>query len=76
MARRYQREELLRLRASPLVEKPANLPPLEEWMGAQPDHSQNSNQKRLPNRGKPEDLSNENNANRRPTFESRISRNN
>ena len=33
MARRYQIEELLSLRSSPLIEKPANLPPIEEWMG-------------------------------------------
>lgn len=29
----YSTEELLRLRASPLVCKPEHLPPLEEWMG-------------------------------------------
>ncbi|THC97143.1 hypothetical protein EYZ11_003358 [Aspergillus tanneri] len=33
MARRYQIDELLWLRSSPLVTKPANLPPVEEWMG-------------------------------------------
>jgi hypothetical protein len=33
MARRYQIDELLALRSSSLVEKPANLPPAEEWMG-------------------------------------------
>ena len=33
MARRYQIDELLWLRSSPLVTKPASLPPVEEWMG-------------------------------------------
>ncbi|KKZ62043.1 hypothetical protein EMCG_03505 [[Emmonsia] crescens] len=37
MARRYQPSELLQLRDSPLVVKPDNLPPLEEWMGPPPD---------------------------------------
>ncbi|KAE8361653.1 hypothetical protein BDV27DRAFT_147661 [Aspergillus caelatus] len=37
MARRYQIDELLWLRSSPLVVKPANLPPVEEWMGPIPD---------------------------------------
>lgn len=33
MARRYHIDELLVLRASPLVTKPDKLPPIEEWMG-------------------------------------------
>ena len=33
MARKYQREELMRLRDSPLARKPSGLPPTEEWMG-------------------------------------------
>lgn len=33
MARRYSREELLKLKDSPLVVKPPQLPPAEEWMG-------------------------------------------
>jgi len=32
MARRYQIDELLWLRSSPLVTKPSGLPPIEEWM--------------------------------------------
>ncbi|KAJ5246693.1 hypothetical protein N7468_001676 [Penicillium chermesinum] len=36
MARRYEIDELLFLRSSPLVAKPAGLPPIEEWM-PQPD---------------------------------------
>lgn len=32
MARRYEIDELLWLRSSPLVAKPPGLPPLEEWM--------------------------------------------
>ncbi|CUS15762.1 unnamed protein product [Tuber aestivum] len=34
--RRYEIEELLSLRDSPLVQKPASLPPIEEWMGTPP----------------------------------------
>ena len=30
---RYEVEDLLKLRASPLCVKPATLPPKEEWMG-------------------------------------------
>ncbi|OKL60911.1 hypothetical protein UA08_03559 [Talaromyces atroroseus] len=37
MARRYEIEELLWLRDSPLVIRPDKLPPLEEWMGPIPD---------------------------------------
>lgn len=33
MAKSYTAEELLKLRESPLVCKPASLPPVEEWMG-------------------------------------------
>jgi hypothetical protein len=33
MARRYDIDELLWLRSSPLVTRPANLPPVEDWMG-------------------------------------------
>lgn len=29
----YSVEDLLKLRASPLICKPPNLPPIEEWMG-------------------------------------------
>jgi hypothetical protein len=32
MARRYEIDELLWLRGSPLVAKPPGLPPIEEWM--------------------------------------------
>ncbi|KAK2747543.1 hypothetical protein FQN57_002036 [Myotisia sp. PD_48] len=39
MALRYQVDELLRLRESPLVTKPDGLPPIEEWMGPIPDPS-------------------------------------
>ncbi|EAW12931.1 uncharacterized protein ACLA_013680 [Aspergillus clavatus NRRL 1] len=37
MARRYEIDELLWLRSSPLVSKPAGLPPIDEWMGPIPD---------------------------------------
>ncbi|KAI9842935.1 MAG: hypothetical protein M1838_002911 [Thelocarpon superellum] len=33
---RYTPDELLRLKASPLVRKPENLPPPEEWIGSPP----------------------------------------
>lgn len=33
VSRKYARDELLSLRESPLVSKPASLPPVEEWMG-------------------------------------------
>ncbi|KAI9892359.1 MAG: hypothetical protein M1814_001560 [Vezdaea aestivalis] len=39
MVQRYTSDQLLRLKESPLVSKPSNLPPLDEWMGNQPDHS-------------------------------------
>ncbi|KAL8798513.1 MAG: hypothetical protein Q9182_006602 [Xanthomendoza sp. 2 TL-2023] len=48
MTQRYTRAELQYLRGSPLVAKPASLPPTEEWMGPLPD----PNQKKVPNRGK------------------------
>ncbi|KIW86454.1 hypothetical protein Z517_01851 [Fonsecaea pedrosoi CBS 271.37] len=35
MSGKYSVEDLLKLRASPLICRPANLPPIEEWMGAQ-----------------------------------------
>ncbi|CDM36105.1 hypothetical protein DTO013E5_9809 [Penicillium roqueforti] len=38
MARRYEIDELIWLRGSPLVAKPAGLPPMEEWM-PQPDQT-------------------------------------
>ncbi|PYH97548.1 hypothetical protein BO71DRAFT_447896 [Aspergillus ellipticus CBS 707.79] len=37
MARRYQIDELLWLRSSPLATKPTTLPAVEEWMGPIPD---------------------------------------
>lgn len=36
MARRYEIDELLWLRSSPLVAKPPGLPPIEEWMYGPP----------------------------------------
>lgn len=33
MGIRYRIEDLKALRESPLVAKPVNLPPIEEWMG-------------------------------------------
>ncbi|KAL4979504.1 hypothetical protein BDW66DRAFT_103614 [Aspergillus desertorum] len=43
MARRYQIDELIWLRESPLVTRPANLPPVEEWMGPLPDRTAQRN---------------------------------
>ncbi|ODM17844.1 hypothetical protein SI65_06632 [Aspergillus cristatus] len=58
MARRYEIDELLWLRSSPLVTKPASLPPVEEWMGPLPER-------------KPKDPNNQNEtttSNRRPSI--------
>ncbi|GES64745.1 topoisomerase II-associated protein PAT1 [Aspergillus terreus] len=67
MARRYQIDELLWLRESPLVTKPASLPPIEEWMGPIPDPA---TQRKTTN---PRDPNNPNDSTgRRPSiFESR-----
>ncbi|KAL4917011.1 hypothetical protein BDW62DRAFT_184822 [Aspergillus aurantiobrunneus] len=43
MARRYEIDELLWLRSSPLITRPANLPPVEEWMGPLPDRTAQRN---------------------------------
>ncbi|KAI4223945.1 MAG: hypothetical protein L6R36_005051 [Xanthoria steineri] len=70
MAQRYTRAELEHLRASPLVAKPASLPPTEEWMGPLPDPTQ----KKLPHRGKNDDPPLHDGLNRRPMFERHTSR--
>ncbi|KAL8642298.1 MAG: hypothetical protein Q9228_001006 [Teloschistes exilis] len=64
------RSELESLRASPLVVRPARLPPTEEWMGPLPD----PNQKKVPNRGKNDDSSAQDGSSRRPMFERHMSR--
>ncbi|KAL5338557.1 hypothetical protein BJX70DRAFT_366183 [Aspergillus crustosus] len=67
MARRYEIDELLWLRSSPLVTRPANLPPVEEWMGPLPDPS---------TQRKPSNNHNEPSGRRPSLFETRhISRN-
>ncbi|KAL8944316.1 MAG: hypothetical protein Q9216_000501 [Gyalolechia sp. 2 TL-2023] len=70
MAKRYTRAELFSLRDSPLVAKPISLPSTEEWMGPPSD----PNQKKVPNRGKIEELSAHDGINRRPIFERHMSR--
>ncbi|KAL8927334.1 MAG: hypothetical protein Q9172_001413 [Xanthocarpia lactea] len=70
MAQRYTAAELEYLRASPLVAKPASLPPTEEWMGPLPDPTQ----KKVPNRGKNEEPPAHEGTNRRPMFERHMSR--
>ncbi|KAL9601075.1 MAG: hypothetical protein Q9219_002784 [cf. Caloplaca sp. 3 TL-2023] len=70
MAIRYTRAELEHLRNSPLVAKPAGLPPTEEWMGPLPD----PNQKKLLNRGKNDDPPAHDGSSRRPMFERHMSR--
>ncbi|KAL2006289.1 hypothetical protein VTN00DRAFT_9943 [Thermoascus crustaceus] len=69
MARRYQIDELLRLRASPLVTKPDKLPPIEQWMGPIPDPAT----QRKPNNSRDHtNNQNETTPNRRPSlFETR-----
>ncbi|CRG90613.1 Stress response protein NST1 [Talaromyces islandicus] len=73
MARRYEIEELLWLRNSPLVTKPDKLPPIEEWMGPIPDpttrkptnprdQTQNDNQNRRPNLFEPRHISRNSNS--------------
>ncbi|KAL4967888.1 uncharacterized protein BDV14DRAFT_14212 [Aspergillus stella-maris] len=67
MARRYEIEELIWLRESPLVTRPANLPPVEEWMGPLPDRTAQRN---------PSNNHNDPSARRPSIFETRhISRN-
>ncbi|KAK7905291.1 hypothetical protein LTR67_000011 [Exophiala xenobiotica] len=46
----YSVEDLLKLRASPLICRPPNLPPIEEWMG-----TQETTNRRQPTRGKPDE---------------------
>ncbi|KAL8657954.1 MAG: hypothetical protein Q9226_001420 [Calogaya cf. arnoldii] len=70
MAQRYTRAELEHLRASPLVAKPASLPPTEEWMGPLPDPTQ----KKLSHRGKNDEPPPNEGNNRRPIFERHMSR--
>ncbi|KAH8696117.1 hypothetical protein BGW36DRAFT_428141 [Talaromyces proteolyticus] len=71
MARRYEIEELLWLRNSPLVTKPDKLPPAEEWMGPIPDPAT-----RRPTNGR-DQAQNENSTRRPSLFETprHISRN-
>ena len=38
MAPRYTRDQLLKLRGSKLVQKPDNLPPIDEWVAASQEH--------------------------------------
>ncbi|KAI9821681.1 MAG: hypothetical protein M1827_002262 [Pycnora praestabilis] len=52
MGRQYTPDELLGLRDSPLVRKPSNLPPAEEWMG--PPQEQNQRKTPMP-RTKPDE---------------------
>ncbi|RVX66879.1 hypothetical protein B0A52_09003 [Exophiala mesophila] len=53
MSGRYAVEDLLNLRASPLVRRPSRLPPNEEWMGPQ-----DATAKRPTTRGKADESSN------------------
>ncbi|KAJ5091928.1 hypothetical protein NUU61_006798 [Penicillium alfredii] len=63
MARRYEIEELLWLRSSPLVAKPPGLPPIEEWM-PQPDPTTQRKQQNPRDHNNPSETS----TNRRPSF--------
>ncbi|KAJ5107275.1 hypothetical protein N7456_003950 [Penicillium angulare] len=63
MARRYEIDELLWLRSSPLVAKPSGLPPIEEWM-PQPDPTTQRKQQNTRDPNNP----NEAPTNRRPSF--------
>ncbi|KAI9874917.1 MAG: hypothetical protein M1830_009132 [Pleopsidium flavum] len=79
MARRYQPDELLRLRASPLVCKPDDLPIAEDWMGPPPEQNKlvrtsgAAAQKTVTNRAKTDDPSKHHDISARKTsfFETR-----
>lgn len=88
MSRQYAVEELLSLRASPLICKPASLLPKEEWMGQVVDDlitskdlannlesplSQDLTQRRQANRNKPEDsFQHDSSLNRRAPIEPKV----
>ncbi|KAF3384644.1 hypothetical protein F1880_002435 [Penicillium rolfsii] len=63
MARRYEIDELLWLRSSPLVAKPPGLPPIEEWM-PQPDPTTQNKQRPSRDPNNPSETT----TNRRPSF--------
>ncbi|KAJ6112968.1 hypothetical protein N7512_008292 [Penicillium capsulatum] len=63
MARRYEIDELLWLRSSPLVAKPSGLPPIEEWM-PQPDPTTQRKQQNSRDPNNPSETT----SNRRPSF--------
>ncbi|KAJ5599458.1 hypothetical protein N7450_000525 [Penicillium hetheringtonii] len=63
MARRYEIDELIWLRSSPLVAKPPGLPPIEEWM-PQPDPTTQRKQQTTRDPNNPS----ESTTNRRPSF--------
>ncbi|KAJ5587532.1 uncharacterized protein N7459_003297 [Penicillium hispanicum] len=63
MARRYEIDELLWLRSSPLVAKPPGLPPIEEWM-PQPDPTTQRKQQTPRDPNNPSETT----TNRRPSF--------
>ncbi|KAJ5635960.1 uncharacterized protein N7484_009273 [Penicillium longicatenatum] len=65
MARRYEIDELLWLRQSPLVTKPPGLPPIEEWM-PQPDPTAQRKQQNARDPNNANDTSTT--TNRRPSF--------
>ncbi|KAJ5802749.1 uncharacterized protein N7503_005199 [Penicillium pulvis] len=71
MARRYEIDELLWLRQSPLITKPSGLPPIEEWM-PQPDTTAQRKQQNTRDPNNPNDTPTT--TNRRPSiFEPRHS---
>ncbi|KAJ5629863.1 hypothetical protein N7528_003520 [Penicillium herquei] len=63
MARRYEIDELLWLRSSPLVAKPPGLPPIEDWM-PQPDPTTQRKQQNTRDPNNPSEPT----TNRRPSF--------
>ncbi|KAL5330139.1 hypothetical protein ACEPPN_003664 [Leptodophora sp. 'Broadleaf-Isolate-01'] len=74
MAIRYTPDELKFLRDSPLVEKPPNLPPAEQWMGQLADPTRNST-KPTTDRAKSNDSNLLLDQTRRPVAERHMSRN-
>ncbi|CZT07087.1 hypothetical protein WAI453_010808 [Rhynchosporium graminicola] len=74
MAVRYTPDDLIFLRGSPLVEKPANLPPAEQWMGQTADAARNSTKPAI-DRAKSNDSNLLLDQARRPVAERHMSRN-
>ncbi|KAI9745705.1 MAG: hypothetical protein M1818_001241 [Claussenomyces sp. TS43310] len=75
MGVRYTAGELLQLRESPLIVKPAGLPPTEEWMGPPQEHARNQAKTSHQDRGRNHDsTAGVDETNKRPGLDRHISR--